>query len=220
MKVDQAEFERRLKMAKEVSSRQSDRDVPKTPFNHGVTCLTRLTGQEFPGLVMLTMVCLDGMLPSRNLPNQNLIKRFSHLLWLTLSLNVCLNKPEKTASEVDDLERKTIKYVSLYRELVGPQREMNSRCGLRIVKMHALTHFAQQYRDFGNTATYFGGFFESCIKTMAKQNMNRTSKKHSKFLEELMMRYYEQQVCKVSDQYLDHKFPSTSFSNNQKKGEC
>jgi hypothetical protein len=32
------------------------------------------------------------------------------------------------------------------------------------------------------------------------------------------MRYYEQQVCKVSDQYLDHKFPSTSFSNNQKKG--
>jgi hypothetical protein len=115
MKVDQAEFERRLKMAKEVSSRQSDRDVPKTPFNHGVTCLTRLTGQEFPGLVMLTMVCLDGMLPSRNMPNQNLIKRFSHLLWLTLSLNVCLNKPEKTASEVDDLERKTIKYLSLYR---------------------------------------------------------------------------------------------------------
>jgi hypothetical protein len=63
MKVDQAEFERRLKMAKEVSSRQSDRDVPKTPFNHGVTFLTRLTGQEFPVLVMLTMVCLDGMLP-------------------------------------------------------------------------------------------------------------------------------------------------------------
>ena len=45
MKVDQAEFERRLKMVKEVSSRQSDRDVPKTPFNHGVTCLTRLIGQ-------------------------------------------------------------------------------------------------------------------------------------------------------------------------------
>jgi hypothetical protein len=170
MKVDQAEFERRLKMAKEVSSRQSDRDVPKTPFNHGVTCLTRLTGQEYPGLVMLTMVCLDGMLPSRNLPNQNLIKRFSHLLWLTLSLNVCLNKPEKTASEVDDLERKTIKYLSLYRELVGPQREMNSRCGLRIVKMHALTHFAQQYRDFGNTATYFGGF----LSHVSRQWPNRT----------------------------------------------
>jgi hypothetical protein len=95
MKVDQAEFERRFKMAKEVSSRQSDRDVPKTQLNHCVTCLTLLTGQELPGLVMLTMVCLDGMLPSRNMPNQNLIKRFSHLLWMTLSLNVCLNKPEK-----------------------------------------------------------------------------------------------------------------------------
>jgi hypothetical protein len=130
----------------------------------------------------------------------------------------CLpEKARKTASEVDDLERKTIKYLSLYRELFGPQREMNSRCGLRIVKIHGLTHFAQQYRDFGNTATYFGGFFQSCIKTMAKQNMNRTSKRHATFLEELMMRYYEQHVCKVSEQYFDHKLPSTSSSNDQKK---
>jgi hypothetical protein len=88
MKVDQADLERRLKMAKEVSSRQSDRDVPKKPFNHGITCLTRLTGQEIPGLVMINMVCFDRMLPSRNMPKKILIKRFSHLLWLTLSLNV------------------------------------------------------------------------------------------------------------------------------------
>jgi hypothetical protein len=65
-KVDQEEL-RRLKMAKEVPSRQSDRNVPKTPFNHGVTCLTRLKGQELPGLLTLTMVCLDGMLHSRNM---------------------------------------------------------------------------------------------------------------------------------------------------------
>jgi hypothetical protein len=64
-----------------------------------------------------------------------------------------------TESEVDNLERKTIKYVSLHRKRVDPQREMSSRCGLRIVKIHDLTHFAQQYRDFGYTATYFGGFF-------------------------------------------------------------
>jgi hypothetical protein len=204
-----------------VSSRQSDRDMPKTPFNHGVTCLTRLTGQEFPGLVMLTMVCLDRMLPSRNMTKQNLIMRFSHLLWLTLYLNVFLNKPEKTESEVDNLEGKTIKYLSLYRKLVGPQREMKSRCGLQIVNMHALTHFAQQYRHFGNTATYFGVFFESCIKKMAKQNMNSTLKKHANFLEELMMCYYERQLCKISGQYLDHKFPSTSCSNDTAtKGEC
>jgi hypothetical protein len=124
MKVDQAEFERRLKMAKEVSSRQSDRQVPKTPFNHSANCLKSLTGKEFPGLVMLTMVCLDGMLPSRNMPKRNLIKRFCHLLWLTLSLNVYLNKPETMGSEVDDLERKTIKYLSLHRKLAGTQREM------------------------------------------------------------------------------------------------
>jgi hypothetical protein len=76
--------------------------------------------------------------------------------------------PEKMESEVDDLERKTIKCLSLNRTLAGPQREMKSQCGPRIVKMHAMTHFAQQYRDFGNMATYFGGFFESYIRTMAK----------------------------------------------------
>jgi hypothetical protein len=45
MKVDQAEFERRLKTVKEVSSRQSKIDVPNTPINHGANCLTRLTGK-------------------------------------------------------------------------------------------------------------------------------------------------------------------------------
>jgi hypothetical protein len=32
-----------------------------------------------------------------------------------------------------------------------------------------------------------------------------------------MMRYYEKQVRKISGQYLDHKFPSTSFSNDTTK---
>jgi hypothetical protein len=53
VKTDQAEFERIINIAKEISTRQSDRDIPKTPFNNGFTSLTRLSGQEYPGLVML-----------------------------------------------------------------------------------------------------------------------------------------------------------------------
>jgi hypothetical protein len=44
VKTDQAEFERRIKIAKEISTIQSDHDIPKTPFNNGVTSLTRLSG--------------------------------------------------------------------------------------------------------------------------------------------------------------------------------
>jgi hypothetical protein len=62
VKTDQAYFERRIKIAKEIATRQSDRDVTKTTFNNGVTSLTRLSGQEYPGLVMLTMVNLEKML--------------------------------------------------------------------------------------------------------------------------------------------------------------
>jgi hypothetical protein len=69
VKTDQAEFERRIKIAKEIATRQRDRYIPKTPFNNGVTSLTRLSGQEYPGLVMLTMVSLDKMLPSRKNPD-------------------------------------------------------------------------------------------------------------------------------------------------------
>jgi hypothetical protein len=45
VKTIQAELERRIKIAKEIATRQSDLDIPKTTFNNGVTSLTRLTGQ-------------------------------------------------------------------------------------------------------------------------------------------------------------------------------
>jgi hypothetical protein len=69
VKTDQAYFERIIKISKDIATRQSDRDIPKTPFNNGVTSLTRLSGQEYPGLMMLTMVSLDKMLPSRKNPD-------------------------------------------------------------------------------------------------------------------------------------------------------
>jgi hypothetical protein len=72
VKTDQAEFERRIKIDEEVASRQSDRDIPKTSFNNCLTSLTRLSGQEYPGLIMLTMVTLYKMLPSSNNPDMSI----------------------------------------------------------------------------------------------------------------------------------------------------
>jgi hypothetical protein len=46
VKTDQAEFERRIKISKEIATIQSDRDIPKKPFNNGIISLTRLPGQE------------------------------------------------------------------------------------------------------------------------------------------------------------------------------
>jgi hypothetical protein len=105
VKTDQAEFERKIKIAYEIATRQRDRDIPKIPFNNGVTSLTRLSGQEYPGLVMLMMVTLDKMLPSRNNHDVAIENGYSRLLWLTLFLNVCLNKLRNTESEVQMLQK-------------------------------------------------------------------------------------------------------------------
>jgi hypothetical protein len=86
-------------------------------------------------------------------------------------------------------------YLKLYRSLIGPHRETRSPCGLRLVKFHCLTHFPSQYRQFGNTYNYFGGFSESCIKKMAKRNLARTTRKHGRFVEDLTMRYFKHKVC-------------------------
>jgi hypothetical protein len=43
VQTDQAEFEGRIKIAKEITARQSDRDIPKNPFNNGIMSLTRLS---------------------------------------------------------------------------------------------------------------------------------------------------------------------------------
>jgi hypothetical protein len=195
---DQAEFKRRIKIAKEIATRQSDRNIPKTQFNNGVTSLTRLSGQEYPGLVMLTMVNLDKMLPSRNNHDMAIEKGYSILLWPTLSLNVCLNKARKKESEVQMIQREIMTYIKLYLSLIGPQRETRSPCDLRLVKFYCLTHFPSHYRQFGNTYNYFGGFYESCIKTMTKINLARTTRNHGRFVKDLMMRYFEQNVCDFS----------------------
>jgi hypothetical protein len=71
------------------------------------------------------------------------------------------------------------------------------------VKFRCLTHFPRQYRQFGNTYKYVGGFFESCIKTMAERNLARTTRKHGRFVEDLMMSYFKQKVCDFSIMVLE-----------------
>jgi hypothetical protein len=60
--INKAKFEAIFRFLTMCSRRQSDRSVPRTPFKNGVTELTRLNGQEYPGLVMLTLVALKGLL--------------------------------------------------------------------------------------------------------------------------------------------------------------
>jgi hypothetical protein len=59
---DKVEFERRFHVVTLAARRQSDRSMPRSPFKNGVTDQSRLTGQEYPGLCLITLIAMKGML--------------------------------------------------------------------------------------------------------------------------------------------------------------
>lgn len=82
------------------SHRQSDRDMPKTPFKNGVTDLSCLNGQEYPGLVMLTVVAMKGMLSNMDPISLQHKKETIRLLFMSLSLNEQMCKENNTESSL------------------------------------------------------------------------------------------------------------------------
>ena len=56
-----------------------DRDIPKLSYRSGMTALSKMSGQEIPGLCLLTIFSMGGMMGSENM---HLEKDFTLLLWL------------------------------------------------------------------------------------------------------------------------------------------
>ena len=92
--MDLQEIKRRFWMVTRCARRQSNRDMPKTPFKNGVMDLTHLTGQEYPGLCLTSMVAMKGLLSSNRAVQETdiLEKRFVLLLFLSLSMHMMLSK--------------------------------------------------------------------------------------------------------------------------------
>ena len=43
-------------------ARQKDRDIPKLSYRSGMTALSKMSGQEIPGLCLLTIFSMGGMM--------------------------------------------------------------------------------------------------------------------------------------------------------------
>ncbi|MGH7974201.1 MAG: hypothetical protein ACREBR_01650, partial [bacterium] len=150
------EFERRMRNVSFLASRQSDRDMPRSSFKNGVSQLTRLCGQEYPGLILLTIVCMGNILGDVTYDEARRVERkYCLLLWRSLSLEKMLTEEHYSTAELELLRKRIIKYLDMYRDCVGPQREMESACGLRIPKYHAALHVADQVKRFGSNLNAF-----------------------------------------------------------------
>ena len=139
---------------------QSDRNMPRAPFKNGVTDQTRLTGQEYPGLSLITLIAMKGMLSHKGL-HPSLEAGFSSLIFMALCLECALTQESYTESDLSRLDQALTKFLTIYRSIIGPFRECFSRSGLRIPKFHGLLHSVFYIRRYGSPFNFFGGFCES-----------------------------------------------------------
>ena len=83
---------------------QSDCNFPRVVFNCGVTSLSGISGQEYVGLSLLSIIALPNMAKDSILE-----KKFAKILWLGISINECLTR--------DDIPKAEIQSHSLYTKL-------------------------------------------------------------------------------------------------------
>jgi hypothetical protein len=117
------------------SCHQSDQSIPQTPFKNGVTNLTRLNGQEYPGLVMLTLVTMKGLLHER--VDESWHDDIVSVLWMMLSLNEQMSSPHISSTELAVLDVRIKVFLRKNKAMFNLIALANSKVGLKKVKFHA-----------------------------------------------------------------------------------
>jgi hypothetical protein len=187
--INKAKFEAIFRFLTMCSRRQSDRSVPRTPFKNGVTDLTRLNGQEYPGLVMLTLVALKGLLHER--VHESWHDDIVSVLWMMLSLNEQMSLPSISSTELEVLDDRIKVFLRKYKEVFGHVALVNSKVGLKKIKFHAPKHFVFYNKRYGSSETFFGGTLESALKSTVKQPTERTSRRHDHLCKDLAARQHD-----------------------------
>ncbi len=192
--IDKAEFESRFRLLTMSARRQSDRDYPRTPFKNGVTDLTRLNSQEYPGLVMLSMEPLKGLFHNGTCANdstaQKLERKVANLLFQSLSLYEMMTLEEPTDSYLELLLKRTRHYLKNFKTLLGPTAASLSNVGLKFVKFHSPLHIPRQIQRFGRSHNFFGGFLEHALKHLVKKPARHTSRRQDRLNEEVCKQVY------------------------------
>lgn len=210
---DSTEYERRIRVLVAAAKRQSDRSMIKcSTFRSGVTQLSRLSGQEYPGLVLLTILALDGLMTN----NREEIK-FHKVLNDSLILYQLLMVTKITESEISVLKNKIKDYLRAYKSLVGPLQIMKSRVGLKISKFHCLLHMDYFIKEYGSPLNFFEGHLEEFLKHFVKKIYPRTTRKHSRYTYDLSLRLQEAQWLDLWEE--DFKINSEDTLSNSTVSE-
>jgi len=202
---NQPEFEKWARVVLSAACRQSDRSMPRMPQNKGcgLTQQTKMNGQEIPGLCLITLVCMKGMLHDKDAVQE---WAFANLLFMTLAMECVLQKESYTDGYLALLVNFIEKYLEIFRAVIGPIRECMSKSGLRIPKFHCLLHFRYYIQQFGSTYNFYGGFCESHMKSLIKKETKHTSRQQDRFDLDVMNRQHDNDVCKAAKRRLSEAY--------------
>ena len=172
-----AEFEKRIRLLSSMAKRQSDRNWPRSTFTKGVSTLAGISGQEYIGLSVLTLVALPGCIDIDDVEERLMVEeQFSELLWLGVSLYETFNSDSILKSDLKDIDAKVRYYIDLFCEVCGDQRRLQSEVGTKLPKLHSLIHLVHAIEKYGVPNNFFGGYLESMLKVFVKHPCERTRK--------------------------------------------
>ena len=149
-------FEKAARIVNGFLERQSDRSIPSLSYRAGLIAVTKIQGQDFPGLCLLTILSMGGMMGPQYV---ELERDFTLLLWLGISMNDNLSQRVYTDNCLSILSERTFwfRFLTVTKALIGDQHEYSLLAGLRLVKFHGLLHYVDQIKKFGSPLNYFGG---------------------------------------------------------------
>jgi hypothetical protein len=157
--------------------------------------LSKISGQEYPGLCLLTIFALGGVMGPNN---HQLEGDFTLLLWLSISLHDCLSRQYFTVPCVTILAKRITRFMTVIKTLIGEQREYESSTGLRMAKFHGLKHFPDQIKKFGAAINSFGGTLESFLKWKLKRPAIRTNRHRNRLRYDILKRSNESRLLHLA----------------------
>ena len=197
-----SEFERRIRILSKLSKRLSYQHMPRSTYSSGVCSLSSLSGQELVGLSILTIIALPGCIGIDPPKVRVLIeKEFSELLWMGVSLYESFQSYSISKDEgLNELETKVRYYIERFCGVCGEQRNIQSKVGTKLTKLHSLIHLVKAIRKYGTPLNYFGGYMEKNLKTFVKYPSKRTRLiSGDPFLLDLSNRWSERSI--IDDYY-------------------
>ena len=185
-------------------ARQSERDLPKCKFGHGIRKKGKLMAKEYRGVLLVIAAVLRSekgrelLSENPNFATPEYIKDWLLLVEMLLQWEAYLCEPEMKVKHVQRLQRKNRYIMYLIKKVARRSQGM----GLKLMKYHAIVHMATDIILYGVPMEHDTGAQESGHK-VTKVAAKLTQKKLQTFEKQTATRLVEFLIIQLAKAELD-----------------